>query len=184
MLDVGCGRGAATRVLAERFPNSHFTGLDIRKDNVDFASDKANALALTNIDYVLADGVEMPTDWTASFDYVFFFNVLHDTPRPDLIIDEVKRVIKKNGCMSVVEFDCDSKQSKNTSDPMTALLYTISLFHCLPVSFHIPGSHGLGLMWGKDRIIDFLSDKGFDVKSVTPTPKLQEAHFLCELSTK
>ena len=184
MLDVGCGRGAATRILAERFPNSHFTGLDIREENIDIARKSTSSLALTNLEYVLADGIDMPADWTASFDYVFFFNVLHDTPRPDLIVDEVKRVIKKEGLMSVIEFDVNSKPAQNADDPTSALMYTVSLFHCLPVSYHFPGSHGLGLMWGKDRIIELLGKQGFTVKSVARTPMMQEAHILCKLSEK
>ena len=76
MIDIGCGRGMATRVLAKRFPNSHFIGLDIGTENIDIARERARSAGLTNTEYVCGDATKMSADWTSSFDYAFFFNLL------------------------------------------------------------------------------------------------------------
>ncbi|XP_798674.4 sterol 24-C-methyltransferase [Strongylocentrotus purpuratus] len=181
MLDVGCGRGAAMKMLAQSFPNSHFVGLDIDQCNVDWAYKDVATLGLKNLEYVCADASAMPNDWTSTFDYVFFFNLLHDTPRPDLIIDDVKRVMKKDGIMSVIELYAESKHADNLGDPNASFIYTDSLFYCLPMSNNHPGSMALGAMWGKDSIKKFLEGKGFKVKAVSTLPMMPQLHFLSEL---
>ncbi|XP_054753666.2 S-adenosylmethionine-dependent methyltransferase Rv2258c-like [Lytechinus pictus] len=180
-LEVGCGRGAATRKFAERFPNSHAVGLDIDQGEVDRANELAKSLALNNVEYVCSDAAAMPKDWTSTFDYVFIYDVLHDTARPDLIIDEVKRVMKTSGIVSVIEMNADSKQSGNIENPAAPMLYTCSLFYCLPMGYNAPGSMGLGTMWGKDRIREFMKGKGLRVKSETKVPMMPQIHFLLEL---
>ncbi|XP_071487143.1 S-adenosylmethionine-dependent methyltransferase Rv2258c-like [Diadema antillarum] len=186
MLDLGCGRGVATRTLAKQFPNSHFTGLDIREENVKEATEAAEAMGLKNVEYVTCDATGMSADWTDKFDYVFTFNVLHDTPRPDTILADVRRVLKKDGGrLSVVEFGSHSEHAKNIdSYPSAGMLYTVSLFHCLPVSYQEEDSLGLGTLWGKDKVVEFLKQCGFVVKSVSEVPMLPEAHFLCEVAQK
>lgn len=181
MLDIGCGRGAATRLLAQRFPNSHFVGLDLDQHGIDIANDESKRLGLTNTKYIYCDASAMPGDWTATFDYVFFFNVLHDLPRPDLVVDDVRRVIKKDGIMSVFEIDLDSKHANNLGVPYASFMYTMSVFYCLALANSYPGSLGLGTAWGKDRVKAFLEEKGFLVKSITKASGLPQAHFLCEL---
>ncbi|XP_041462833.1 uncharacterized S-adenosylmethionine-dependent methyltransferase Rv2258c-like [Lytechinus variegatus] len=181
MLEVGCGRGAATRKLAERFPNTHVVGLDIDQGAVDRSNELAKSLALNNVEFVCSDAAAMPKDWTSTFDYVFIYDVLHDTPRPDLIIDEVKRVMKTSGIVSVIEMNAESKQSENIENPSASLMYTCSLFYCLPMGYNAPDSMGLGTMWGKDRIREFMKGKGLKIKSETMVPMMPQIHFLLEL---
>ncbi|XP_041461479.1 uncharacterized S-adenosylmethionine-dependent methyltransferase Rv2258c-like isoform X1 [Lytechinus variegatus] len=181
MLDVGCGHGAAIKKLAESFPNSHFVGLDVDQNTVDWSNKEAESSALKNLEYVCSDATAMPKDWTSSFDYVFFFNLLHDTPRPDLIIDEAKRVMKKSGIISVIEMDGKSKQCENLDNPSASFNYTDSLFYCLPMSYNNPDSVALGAMWGKDRIREFLERKGLKIKDESILPMMPQVHFLSEL---
>ena len=195
MLDVGCGHGAAMKMLAQSFPNSHFVGLDIDQCNVDWAYKDVAPLVLNNLEYVCADASAMPNDWTSTFDYVFFFNVLHHTPRPDVIIDDVTRVMKKDGIMSVIELDAESKHAHNLGDQNHAeskhahnhgdqnasFNSTDSLSHCLPMSNNHPDSMALGAMRGKDSITKFLEGKGFVVKAVSKLPMMPQLHFLSAL---
>jgi methylase of polypeptide subunit release factors len=41
VLDVGCGRGRALNLLANRFPNSRFVGIDLSEEAIKFARDDA-----------------------------------------------------------------------------------------------------------------------------------------------
>ncbi|XP_063971123.1 S-adenosylmethionine-dependent methyltransferase Rv2258c-like [Lytechinus pictus] len=182
MMDVGCGAGIATRLLAQKFPKSQFVGIDIGQTNVDTAKEEASHLGLKNVSYHCVDASAMPSDWEATFDYIFFFNVLHDIPRPDLVIDDAKRVMKRDGLLSVIELNFKSKVAENVGNAAAAMVSTISTFYCLPQAYLPQDTYGLGTVWGKDRIEEFLLGKGLVVKSASEVPKINEFHFLCNLS--
>ncbi|XP_041463359.1 uncharacterized S-adenosylmethionine-dependent methyltransferase Rv2258c-like [Lytechinus variegatus] len=181
MLDVGCGRGVATRILAGQFPRSQFVGIDFGEDNMKIAREFAKNENLKNVEYHNLDAAKLPEEWTCTFDYVFFYNVLHDLARPDLVLKEVKRVMTSEALMSALEVNASSDMADNIDSPGGAGLYTYSLFHCLPVSCNTPGSLGLGTAWGKEAATEFLKEHGFKIESITESPKL---HFLCSLSPK
>ncbi|XP_054752911.2 S-adenosylmethionine-dependent methyltransferase Rv2258c-like [Lytechinus pictus] len=179
MLDVGCGRGVATRILAGQFPRSQFVGIDFGEDNVKIAREFAKNENLTNVEYHNLDAAKLPEEWTCTFDYVFFFNVLHDLARPDLVLKEVKRVMASEALMSALEVIASSDMVDNIKSPGCSKMYTYSLFHCLPVSCNTPGSLGLGTAWGKEAATEFLKEHGFKIESVTQTSRQQ---FLCSVS--
>ncbi|XP_030850727.1 uncharacterized protein LOC586122 [Strongylocentrotus purpuratus] len=181
MLDVGCGHGAGILNLAEHYPRSRFVGIEIGEDSVKSARDLANVKNLTNVEFHCIDATTLPKDWANTFDYVFFHNVIHDLARPDLVLKEVKEVMKPEALMSVLEINASSKQANNIDSQGGSELYTFSLFHCLPVSCNTPGSLGLGTAWGKEAATEFFKEQGFTIKSITELPKL---HFLCTVSTE
>ena len=54
VLDVGCGRGRIMNRLAEIYPNSNFTGLDLSQEAIEFARAEASAKNLGNIEFTLS----------------------------------------------------------------------------------------------------------------------------------
>lgn len=55
IVDLGCGAGNATALLAERWPNAHITGLDNSHDMLAAARDFAIAGEYDNIEFAYAD---------------------------------------------------------------------------------------------------------------------------------
>ena len=55
MLDVGCGRGLIMNRLAELFPKSRFTGMDLSSEAVMFAWKTAAEKKLRNVEFIVAD---------------------------------------------------------------------------------------------------------------------------------
>ena len=51
VVDLGCGAGAATAYLAERFPESRFTGVDISAELTAIASRIASEKSLRNLEF-------------------------------------------------------------------------------------------------------------------------------------
>jgi hypothetical protein len=49
VLDIGCGRGRALHLLAEKFPNSRFTGCDLSDEAIAYARSRANNSELRNL---------------------------------------------------------------------------------------------------------------------------------------
>lgn len=92
-LDVGCGEGHNTRLLAER--GASMTGVDISKTFVRHAREAETRRPL-GIDYEIASAVDLPYE-TASFDFVTAFMSLMDIPETERVLSEVFRVLEPGG---------------------------------------------------------------------------------------
>jgi demethylmenaquinone methyltransferase/2-methoxy-6-polyprenyl-1,4-benzoquinol methylase len=54
VMDLACGTGILTFQIAQRFPNSHVTGVELRDEYLDIAREKAKALRIANVDFILS----------------------------------------------------------------------------------------------------------------------------------
>jgi hypothetical protein len=83
VLDAGCGRGRIITRLAELYPNSRFTGIDLSREAIEFARSEASKKGLRNVEFVAADLTSF--DETAehdSFDFITTFDAVHDQAKP------------------------------------------------------------------------------------------------------
>jgi hypothetical protein len=55
VLDVGCGRGLIINRLAELYPKSRFTGMDLSEEAIGYARSQISQKNLRNIEFVAAD---------------------------------------------------------------------------------------------------------------------------------
>ena len=100
-LDVGCGEGRFTRILAVRA--KHVTGIDINQESLD----RAEAMAATDgvtVTWLNARAEDMPFE-DSSLDVVVFSNSLHHVA-PDMMaaaIGEAERVLRPGGVLYVME---------------------------------------------------------------------------------
>ena len=92
-LDVGCGEGHNTRLVAQK--GARLTALDIAGRFVRYAQEQ-EALEPLGIAYLRASTVEMPLA-DASFDFVMATMSMMDVPEQDRAIREVVRVLKPGG---------------------------------------------------------------------------------------
>ena len=92
-LDIGCGEGHNTRMLARR--GASMTAIDISKKFIAFAQDKEREEPL-GIVYRAASAIELPfADET--FDFATAFMSLMDMPDQDKALREAHRVLKPRG---------------------------------------------------------------------------------------
>ncbi|EPB74747.1 methyltransferase domain protein [Ancylostoma ceylanicum] len=155
-LDVGCGKGFHAALLAETFPKSNFTGIDVTLEAVHLANQqrKDNGQTFDNLAFIQMDAGKMDADWENKYDVVTIFDACHDQMRPDLV----------NGSSNVYK---DKKEMGLVATQM----YGCSMFHCLPVSSNSEDALGLGAMWGKERAVKLLKEAGFKDITVLPTPQ-------------
>lgn len=78
VIDVGCGHGHAANLIADAFPASRVTGIDISKQGIAAAEAEAATLRLTNARFERRDALSLEPD---SYDLVTAFDVIHDLPR-------------------------------------------------------------------------------------------------------
>ncbi len=92
-LDVGCGEGHNTRLVAQR--GVRLTAIDIARHFVDYAQARENQEP-QGITYLHASAVELPFD-DASFAFVMATMSMMDVPDQNRAIHEVARVLQPGG---------------------------------------------------------------------------------------
>lgn len=163
VLDVGCGSGLALILLAETFPSSRFTGIDISAEGLERGRDEAERRGVTNIRFEQRDATKM---WfEEQFDLVTTFDSVHDQKDPAAVVGEIHRALRPGGVYLMQDIAASSKLENNRNRPLGTFLYTISTFHCMTVSLADNGQ-GLGTMWGEEMARELLADTGFQLLSV------------------
>jgi ubiquinone/menaquinone biosynthesis C-methylase UbiE len=92
-LDVGCGEGTNTRLLAQR--GAQMTAIDIAEAFVRHASDRETA-GSSPIDYGVASAVALPFA-EGAFDFATGFMSFMDIPETAWVLAEAYRVLRPGG---------------------------------------------------------------------------------------
>jgi SAM-dependent methyltransferase len=156
--DIGCATGSSTNALALAFSNSDFTGYEIIEDFVHRARQEAKDKGLSNVGFELLDVGELPVE--PKFDAVFALDVIHDLPDPLRSLVRIREALAPDGTFVLVEPDNSSELKGNLDHPIATLMYTASTLHCIPVSL-ARGGPGLGLVWGREQVVETLQLAGF-----------------------
>jgi len=93
ILEIGCGVGRMTRMLARIF--GQVTGVDVSHEMIEQA--RANLSDLENVTLVLGDGATLSTLADESYDFAFSFIVFQHIPSIEVISSycrEVRRVLR------------------------------------------------------------------------------------------
>lgn len=98
-LDVGCGDGKFTRVLATIC--GEVSGIDVKETKIAEARAAAQTAGM-NIDFRVASGEALPFP-DASLDIVVFSNSLHHIAHPEAALSEAIRVLVPDGIVYVME---------------------------------------------------------------------------------
>ncbi|MDX9857869.1 MAG: class I SAM-dependent methyltransferase [candidate division Zixibacteria bacterium] len=159
VLDIGCGRGKALIAMAQRYPNSRFTGYDLSTEAIASAVEQTEQLGLTNLKFAPVD----LTHWSeeSAFDLVTAFDAIHDQSRPDIVLDNINRALRDDGVFLMQDIAASSNVENNIENPLGAFIYTISCMHCMTVSL-AQGGLGLGAAWGEELARSMLAESGFE----------------------
>jgi 2-polyprenyl-3-methyl-5-hydroxy-6-metoxy-1,4-benzoquinol methylase len=161
VLDIGCGRGRALHLLAEKFPRSRFTGCDLSDEAITYARDHASRSELHNLRFEVRDLTTFDREASeAAYDLITAFDAIHDQARPDKVLAGIYRSLKPAGVFLMQDIRASSSVAENRDHPLGPLLYTISCMHCMTTSL-AQGGMGLGAMWGEQRALQFLRSAGF-----------------------
>ncbi len=102
VLELACGNGNYTRTLAKEAEKILAT--DISEDMISCAKKKLEDLE--NIDFMKADCYETGLD-SSTYDTVFMANIIHVVHKPDVAIEEAKRLMKDEGRLVILSFTPD-----------------------------------------------------------------------------
>ncbi len=161
MLDVGCGRGRIINRLAELYPKSRFTGIDLSSEAILSAWEEAAEKKLRNIEFIVADLSQFDkTAEAEAFDLVTTFDAVHDQAKPLNVLRGIHRTLRPTGVYLMQDIKGSSHIHKNLDHPLGPFLYTVSCMHCMTVSLAQNGE-GLGAMWGEEKTREYLEKAGF-----------------------
>ncbi len=104
VLEAGCGVGAQTMTLAKNSPDALITSIDISETSVNAAREKTEAEGIKNVHFAQADIFNLPFQ-LQSFDHIFICFVLEHLPQPVKALYILKKFLKENGSITVIEGD-------------------------------------------------------------------------------
>jgi ubiquinone/menaquinone biosynthesis C-methylase UbiE len=161
VLDLGCGRGRIINRLAELYPKSRFTGMDLSSEAVLSAWEEAAQKKLRNIEFIVTDLSHFDESAEVeSFDLIATFDAIHDQAKPLNVLRGIYRALRSDGVYLMQDIKGSSDIYNNLNHPLGPALYTISCMHCMTVSLAQNGE-GLGAMWGEEKTREYLAKAGF-----------------------
>jgi SAM-dependent methyltransferase len=158
VVDVGCGHGASTILMAQAFPESTFLGTDYHEGSIRVARRRAAEAGVErNVTFEAADARELAAD---SYDVVAMFDCLHDMGDPDGVARAVRRALRADGTLLLVEPFANDRLEENLT-PVGRVFYGGSTLICTPCSLAQPGARALGPQAGPTVLTNLLHDAGF-----------------------
>jgi ubiquinone/menaquinone biosynthesis C-methylase UbiE len=104
ILEAGCGVGSQTVFLAANSPLAKFTSIDMSEQSLAEAKARVTKLGFSNVSFHKADIFNLPFG-PESFDHIFLCFVLEHLPDPGRALIMLKKVLKPDGTITVIEGD-------------------------------------------------------------------------------
>jgi len=104
VLEAGCGVGAQTRLLAKRNSGAQIIAIDISEKSLVEARKLIKTEKLSNVEFKQENITEM-SFCDETFDHIFICFVLEHLEQPLSALEELKRVLKTGGSITVIEGD-------------------------------------------------------------------------------
>ena len=123
-IDIGCGEGHNTRLLAKR--GAVVAAVDISEAFIQYAKQSEQEVTL-GIDYQVASAVELPCG-DATFDFAVAFMSLMDIPETARVLAEVQRVLRPGGFLQFsIEHPCFATRHRRNLRTPDGLTYAIEV---------------------------------------------------------
>ena len=166
--DVGCGLGTSTILMAEAYPQSTFTGFDYHPESVRLAREAAARAGVSErVNFEVARAKGYPGK---GYDFVAFFDCLHDMGDPEGAARHVRGTLTPEGAWMIVEPFAHDRLEHNLN-PIGRVFFAASTMICTPASLSQEVGLGLGAQAGEARLSDILKAAGFTrVRRAAETP--------------
>ena len=166
--DVGCGLGTSTILMAQAYPKSTFVGFDYHAGSIELAREAAAKAGVSDrVKFEVASAKQYPGK---GYDFVAFFDCLHDMGDPEGAARHVLETLDPNGTWMIVEPFANDKLEDNLN-PIGRVFYSASTMLCTPASLSQEVGLGLGAQAGEGRLAKVLHSAGFTrVRRATETP--------------
>lgn len=155
--DIGCGHGASTIIMAQRFPNSKFYGFDYHRESIDVAKQRAKDAGLTNVTFEVASADDFKE---GNFDLICYMDSFHDMGNPLQAIRYAHQKLAEGGSLMLVEPASFDNLEENFN-PIGRLYYAGSTALCVPHSHSQEGDYCLGAQAGPAKVEEIAKEAGY-----------------------
>lgn len=130
VLEIGCS--IATDGLEFAKNGANYTGVDLTPNAIEMARERFKLFGMPGR-FELANAEEwIPFD-TASFDHVYSFGVIHHSPVPQRIVNEIRRVLRPGGTFTVMLYN------RSSINYYVEIMFLRKLFRYLLLPKFMPG---------------------------------------------
>lgn len=166
--DIGCGLGASTVLMAQAYPNSTFVGFDYHDQSIEMARQRAEEGGVgKRVSFEVARAKDFPGD---GYDFVTYFDCLHDMGDPVGAAAHVKESLASDGTWMIVEPFAHDRVEDNLN-PIGRAFYSASTLLCTPASLSQEVGLALGAQAGEAKMRDVITKGGFaHFRRATETP--------------
>ena len=166
--DVGCGLGASTILMAKAYPKSKLFGFDYHAESIKMAREAAEKEGVGDrITFEIAPAKSFPG---GDYDFVAFFDCLHDMGDPAGAARHVRSTMKPDGAWMIVEPYAEDAAEAN-HNPVGRVFYSASTLLCVPSSLAQEVGAALGAQAGEARLREVVTAGGFShFRRATQTP--------------
>ena len=165
VLDIGCGHGVPTIMLAEAFPNSRFVGVDYHEESIRQAAQAAHEAGVGGrAHFHVGDAAEVEGE----YDLVLFFDAVHDLGDPVGALARARSVLAPGGRVVAIEPFAEDTLEANLANPVAPVFYVGSSALCVPHSIS-EGGAALGAQAGPAKLTGAFREAGFSYAEVAVT---------------
>lgn len=105
ILEIGCGVGAQTQIIAPQNPDCEFVSIDISSASLKLAQEGINQLRIQNVTLLERDAFTIDPRIDGTFDHVFICFLLEHVHQPKALLRQAKKMLKSGGTITVIEGD-------------------------------------------------------------------------------
>lgn len=95
ILDIGCGDGRVTAMIAQAVPNGQVLGVDNSESMIQTAQDFLKKIHLTNLNFAKKDAVSL--NFENEFDYIVSFSCFHWISNHLAALQEIEKGLRSGG---------------------------------------------------------------------------------------
>lgn len=156
VLDVGCGDGKITALLAQKLPEGSVVGIDISQSMIDFASHKYAEIEYPNLNFQKLDAAEITFE--NQFDVVTSFSALHWVMDQEKALKAIHQALNPGGAVYIQTYG---------AGVMNITMIADSLINTKKWSQYFPTYVKQRVFFTDTEYQDLLESAGFQQVSVT-----------------
>lgn len=167
VVDIGCGHGASTIILAKAYPKSSFYGFDLHPASIERARTLAEENGVTDrATFEVAGGADYPG---SGYDLIAYFDCLHDMGDPAGSIRHTRDALAADGTVLLVE-PAAGTQVEDNFNPVGQFYSGASVLVCTPNAL-ASSADALGTVATDDALGDVVRQGGLSrFRRVLETP--------------
>lgn len=169
VLDIACGTGEFEQLLLADHPTQQLVGVDISEKMLEIAKQKCHVYPSVSFQIASASALPFASN---SFDVVVSANSFHYFDNPGTALEEMKRVLKPNGIVVILDWCKDYLLCQicdimlKLFDPAYMQCYNQKEFHSMFASAHFNVHRAtrvrFGVLWGLMVVTAIPTEKATD----------------------